>query len=420
MQTYTSPGVFLEELQPVRSQDRPTAIPAFLGYVRHRHEAPHSMQHWPQFETHFGQPVGNGHLAYAVRGFFENGGKLCYVIPLHPGKSPERALLDAVETLETLQEPDLVCAPDLTVDESGEARSVAEIAALQAILIHPGPQGGEMRMPRHFCILDSPRGLDPTAEREYCVALRQAAKGRGASELELAGAALYYPWVAVARFSPPNEPPAVGGDVETVLTPPCGHIAGIYGRTDRAAGIRKAPANEPLDGVLDLEVQLSATDQGRIFVSGEGEQLPAGAINCLRAFPGRGIRIWGARTLSSDVEWRYVNVRRLFLDAIRSIEQRMAAMAFEPSSPDLWARIRRELNAYCFWLFRSGALKGTTTSEAFYVRCDETINPREIRDQGMVVAEVGLAAARPYEFIIIRLVQHDGEMSITGESAAET
>jgi hypothetical protein len=111
-------------------------------------------------------------------------------------------------------------------------------------------------------------------------------------------------------------------------------------------------------------------------------------------------------------------VRRLFINAVRSIERLMAPMTFESSTPDLWARIRRELNAYCLWLFRNGALKGTTTNQAFYVRCDETVNPRELRDQGMVVAEVGLAAARPYEFIVIRVVQRDGGISLTSPGAA--
>jgi phage tail sheath protein FI len=95
----------------------------------------------------------------------------------------------------------------------------------------------------------------------------------------------------------------------------------------------------------------------------------------------------------------------------------MDAMAFEPNGPDLWPRIRRELNAYCFDLFRRGALKGAVINEAFFVRCDESTNPRELRDDGIVVAEVGLAAARPYEFIVIRLIQRDGRIAITGANA---
>jgi phage tail sheath protein FI len=184
----------------------------------------------------------------------------------------------------------------------------------------------------------------------------------------------------------------MGETAAPIMVPPCGHVAGVYARTDEPTGIRKAPANEVLYGVLDLRWHLSDKDQGSFFAAGNDE-VPPGAVNCLRAFPGRGIRIWGARTLAKDPSWRYVNVRRLFLTAIRWIEWHMTATAFEPNGPDLWPRIQRELNAYCFELFRRGALKGATTNEAFYVRCDADINPPEMRDNGIVVAEVGLAAA---------------------------
>ena len=419
MPTYTSPGLYLEEVQPVRAQEWKTAIPAFLGYVRSHQAKPVLLRHWPQFAAHFGDPLPEGHLGYAVRGFFENGGTVCYVVPMRQAETPQRALMDACRAVEALHDPDLICAPDLAITHTGERRSVAETAALQAFLIHPGPEFGDSPTLRHMLILDSPAGLDLAAERKYCAELIGQAKGRGATELELAGAALYYPWIAVPRFIPPSEPPGVGEKVDTVFTPPSGHIAGVFARSDAAAGIRKAPANEALAGVLDTEVRLSDNDQGQLFIAGDQDPIPPGAVNCLRAFPGRGIRIWGARTLSSDVEWRYINVRRLFLNAIRWMEKRLADLVFEPSGPDLWARIRRELNAYCYSLYQGGALKGATINEAFYVRCDEHLNSRELRDQGIVLAEVGLAAARPYEFIIIRLIQRDGGISLTGAITGE-
>jgi phage tail sheath protein FI len=124
--------------------------------------------------------------------------------------------------------------------------------------------------------------------------------------------------------------------------------------------------------------------------------------------------VWGARTLSRDPGWRYVNVRRLFLSAVNWMERNMTDIAFEPLGPPLWSRVRRELNAYCYSLFSRGALQGRTTREAFFVRCDEENNPKEMIDAGRLVAEVGLAAARPYEFVTIRLIRTDDAVTVTG------
>src|SRR5215469_12498396 len=179
MPTYTSPGLYLEEVQPVHS--RKTAIPAFLGYVGDHHYSPVVLRHWSHFTARFGEPVQQGHLAYAVRGFFENGGKACYVVPMWPPETPQRALIEACRTVERLHESDLICAPDLTITPNGEARSVTEISSLQALLIHPGPEASESPTLRHMLILDSPAGLDLAAERNYCSGLIQQAKRRGAT-----------------------------------------------------------------------------------------------------------------------------------------------------------------------------------------------------------------------------------------------
>jgi hypothetical protein len=214
--------------------------------------------------------------------------------------------------------------------------------------------------------------------------------------LSLAGspgwnAAIYHPWVKLADGS---------------VVPPSGHVAGVVARTDRAAGPHKAPANEQLDGVVDLEAPVTAEQQGELNPYG---------INCLRAFPGRGIRIWGARTLGG-VPWTHVSVRRVFLTAGRWIERALADAAFEPASPTLWARIRRDVGSYLDGLFRVGALVGQTAEEAFYVKCDEETNPPERRDEGTTVAEIGLATDVPNEFIIVQLVHHAGGTVIAGPS----
>jgi hypothetical protein len=135
------------------------------------------------------------------------------------------------------------------------------------------------------------------------------------------------------------------------------------------------------------------------------DQLNPIGVNCLRAFPGRGIRVWGARTLSTNEAWTYVNVRRIFLTAARWIDQNMTGYVFEPHTSDLWARITRDLTAYFTDLWRSGALVGSTPDEAFFVKCNAETNPDEDRDQGRVVAEIGLAPTTPHEFIVVRIIQ---------------
>jgi phage tail sheath protein FI len=134
----------------------------------------------------------------------------------------------------------------------------------------------------------------------------------------------------------------------------------------------------------------------------------------LRAFPGRGIRVWGARTLSSDPAWTYVSVRRLFLTACRWIERNMVGAVFEPNDPRLWTRISRELTAYFNDLFRQGALQGRTPQEAFYIKCDAETNPLEIREAGSVITEIGLAPGLPNEFVIVRIIHGASGVTITG------
>lgn len=240
-----------------------------------------------------------------------------------------------------------------------------------------------------FAILDSPPGVRTNNVQKHPEKLRQ----QGVSGTT---GAVYFPWIDVGKRDK-------NGKVKYV--PPCGHVAGVYARSDQRVGVHKAPANEILEGVLDLEVNLTNTEQGELNPFG---------INCLRAFPGRGIRVWGARTLSNDPAWTYVNVRRLFLTVGRWIERNMPGVTFEPNDSRLWARIVRELTAYFNDLFRRGALKGRITREAFYVKCDGETNPPEAIDGGKVVTEIGLAPSVPNEFIIVRLIHGDSGVTIAG------
>ena len=208
-------------------------------------------------------------------------------------------------------------------------------------------------------------------------------------------AALYFPWVCVK-----GGPPETGGFV-----PPCGHVAGIFNRSDARIGVHKAPANELVEGVTELEYALDAAGQ---------EPLNNAGINCLRIFGGRGVRVWGARTLSSRDVWRYVNVRRVMLTTGRWIEHNLRDVLFEPHTPKLWERITRDITAYLNELARRGALQSGPAGALFYVKCDAETNPPEQRETGVVVTEIGMVAAPPTEFIVIRLIHGPAGVRIEG------
>jgi len=209
-------------------------------------------------------------------------------------------------------------------------------------------------------------------------------------------ATLYWPWLKTMD-------PSTG---TMTFIPPSGHVAGIWGRNDDTRGVWKAPANEVIRGAVSLQAGLTSREQ---------ELLNPVGINCIRAFPGRGIRIWGARTLSSDPAWRYVNVRRLFNYLEKSILTNTDWVVFEPNDRDLWARIRRTIGAFLVMEWRKGALFGNTPSEAFYVKCDDETNPAEAIDLGQVTCEIGVAPVKPAEFVIFRLSQFSGGTSLLAE-----
>lgn len=373
---YQAPGVYREDIFPQPKVEIRTGVPVFLGIPNSAKcqqvpvNKPLLLNLWSQYEQFFGRPLSDSYLGCAVRGFFQNGGRLCYVVRLQ-NATPE-ALELGLATLEDLNTIDLISAPDIMGTPTQQTHPEQVRIMQLSVLDHCS------RLNDRFAILDS---LPTTNLREV---LRQR------EGLESTHGALYYPWVRSQGSG--------------FFVPPCGHVAGIYARSDERIGIHKAPANEILEGVLELEVTLSNAEQ---------EQLNPKGINCLRVFAGRGIRVWGARTLSRNPNWVYVNVRRLFLMVGRWVELNMANRVFEPNNTKLWANIRRDLTAYFNSLFEQGALKGRSPSEAFYVKCDEETNPPEIRDAGKVVIEIGLAAAVPGEFVIVRIFHGVSGTNIT-------
>lgn len=204
-------------------------------------------------------------------------------------------------------------------------------------------------------------------------------------------AAMYYPWIWVA-----NPLAGQNGQPSMVKIPPSGHMAGVYARVDSERGVHKAPANEIVRGAVKLETNVT---------KGEQDILNPNGINCIRTFPGRGIRIWGARTLSSDPSWRYINVRRLFNMIEESIDRGTQWAVFEPNDIELWAKIRRDVSSFLTMTWRSGALFGLSANEAFFVKCDAENNPKEARDLGQLYVDIGIAPVKPAEFIIFRIGQ---------------
>jgi phage tail sheath protein FI len=181
-------------------------------------------------------------------------------------------------------------------------------------------------------------------------------------------------------------------------------MAGIWSRNDDQRGVHKAPANEVVAGAIGLEYQTTHNEQSILN--------PVG-INVIRTFPGRGIRVWGARTISSDPSWRYLNVRRLFNYVEKSLLLGTQWAVFEPNDEDLWARVKRDISAFLMRTWRDGALFGSVASEAFYVKVDAENNPPETRDVGQLIIEVGICPVKPAEFVIIRLSQWQSGGSVS-------
>jgi hypothetical protein len=170
----------------------------------------------------------------------------------------------------------------------------------------------------------------------------------------------------------------------------------VWARSDNTRGVHKAPANEVVRGCEGLAYYLT---------KGEHDTLNPINLNCIRQFPGMGYRVWGARTLSSVSSWKYLNIRRLFNFVEKSIERGTQWVVFEPNDPSTWARLRRDVNAFLMGVWRNGALFGLTPEQAFFVKCDESLNPPESRREGKLIIEIGMAPVYPAEFVIFRISQ---------------
>ena len=376
---YLAPGVYVQEvpsgITPIEGV--PTSVAGFVGQAERGPTAPQELHSWREFQKLYGGPIVSSYLAHAVHGFFANGGERCWVARVVAGRDggeatardyvgdrslgeDERTGLAALEAVDSIA---ILCVPDEVRRSPEDLRPVTAAAIEQC-----------ERLGDRLCIVSTESGqsdlkaLPPRPQSSY--------------------AAFYYPWIEI--LDPVSRTP--------VLVPPGGHVAGVYARTDRRRGVHKAPAGETVRGVTDLEFPVT---------QGMQEVLNPQGVNCLRDFrsSGKGIVVWGSRTLSSDPEWKYVSVRRLFLFLEESIDEGTQWAVFEPNGADLWSRLRQAISGFLTTLWQSGALQGTTAAEAFFVRCDRTTMTQDDIDNGRVIALVGVAPLRPAEFVIFRVSQ---------------
>ena len=388
MPEYLSPGVYVEEVPsgaaPIAGVS--TSIGGFIGKVVDDVEMPEQpgkfetdadgnpvpvrysvatanepqlITGWGHFRRTFGDiQAGNSTLAHAVFGFFNNGGSRCWATRVNADVDATNVGA-ALSGFQTVDEITIVAVP-----------GAQEEAVQVAVIDHCENMGDR------FAILDG---------QQNPVALTTAAIKGGVRDSDYA--ALYFPWIEVAD-------PVTGGNA---FIPPSGHMAGIYARVDSTRGIHKAPANEVIRGVVGLERRLGKADQDGLNPDG---------INVIRNFRDNPT-VWGARTLGGDAntEWKYINVRRLFLFLRESIDEGTQWVVFEPNTPDLWGKITVNVTAFLTGVWRSGALFGASPAEAFFVRCDSETNPPDVRDLGQVVTEIGVAVVKPAEFVIFRISQ---------------
>jgi phage tail sheath protein FI len=350
--TIKKPGVFVQNIrfqpQPIEGVDTNTT--AFLGETQSGPSTPTLITSWLGYQSVFGGYFGEGkYLPYSVEGFFANGGQRCYVCRVN-----NNDYASALTSLEALEEISLVYVPN----------AQATAGLLNALI-------GHCERLKRFAIFDSLKGEDPC---------------RVTKPHESSFAALYYPWIQVK--------PA--GSSQTVLVPPGGYIAGIYARVDNAAGVHKSPANEPVYGAVGLMVALTR---------GHLDSLNPAGVNCIMNFEGRGIRVWGARTLSSDSLYKYVSVRRLLIYLEKSIKKGTAWATFEFNNEATWAKIGALTEDFLMQNWQKGMLMGAKPQDAYFVKCDRTTMTQNDIDNGQLNLLIGVAVTKPAEFMIVRVNQ---------------
>ncbi|MEZ4469799.1 MAG: phage tail sheath family protein [bacterium] len=367
---YLSPGVYVEEV-PGASKPIEMVGTSTVGFIGESRKGPVNQvvfcPNWSTFTKNFGDFADSGHLAHAVYGFFNNGGARCFVLNVGQGEADKRPARFIGYDKGPGERAGLHRLRGGRGDRPGLRPGQTDPAIQDAVLTHCE------KMRYRFAILDAPEVIESGG-------VDKLPKPRDSKY-----GAYYFPW---SKVYDPND-----GEI---YVPPSGHMAGIYARSDAERGVHKAPANEIVRGALGLRYNIT---------KGEQDILNPKGINCIREFTNRGIRVWGARTISSDPEWRYVNVRRLFNMVENSIEGGTQWVVFEPNDHMLWKRVTRNITAFLLRVWRDGALFGESPDQAFYVKCDAETNPPEVIDAGQLVVEIGMCPTKPAEFVIFRIGQ---------------
>jgi phage tail sheath protein FI len=428
MPTYHTPGVYVEEIStlPPSVAEVATAIPAFIGFTEKgaadKVEVA-EINTLLEYELRFGKAkptafaVDDGgnltpsgatlpewKLHYAIAHYFKNGGGRCYVVSVgDQSAAPTAEKFNAgLAALEREDEPTLIVIPDLVALAVADYTAVAQQALAQC-----------KKLGDRFAIFDVPAG-DVAGFRT------------GVGTADLAYGAAYHPYLVTTlphRYDEATVTVGEGDKATTlaaiattdtatynrikkqladqrVILPPSAAIAGVYTRVDRERGVWKAPANVSLSAVVGPTVQVTSDEQDRLNVDATSGK----SVNAIRAFPGKGTLVWGARTLAgNDNEWRYVPVRRLFIMIEESSRKATSFAVFEPNDASTWLKVKGMLESYLYGLWEQGALQGATPEAAYYVNVGlgRTMSAQDVLE-GRMIVEIGVAAVRPAEFIVLR------------------
>lgn len=371
MPEHLAPGVFIEEAsfvaRPIRGGS--TANTCLLGRVGGQSVLlgePILVTSFADFARHFGQDIDLGPepFAAAVRGFFQNGGRRAYVMLICSSTTSITA--NELALTAKIDDVDLIAAPGFT-----------DVASHEAIISHCEGRGDR------FAVLD----MSPDAASISDVTRLASDGGGRPRDADRGVAAVYGPWVDVKNPT----------DRSTMRIGPSGHICGVFARNDIERGVHRVPANLTLRGVTGLAQAFSSAELGA---------LNQAHMNLMRTVPGRGIKIWGARTLTTpSSSYKYVSVRRYFTFLEQAIGRSTRWTVFEPNDEALWASLRQNISAFMQTQWRAGALAGTKPNDAFFVRCGRDTMSQADLDSGRLIAEIGVAVIRPAEFIIFRITQ---------------
>jgi hypothetical protein len=450
---YTTPDVYVKEISlfPPSVAEVGTAIPAFIGYTAKAQRVkaddlllrPTRISSLQEYEQLYGLPAADKitvavtkatgvadvtepavtYLLYwSVKLYFDNGGGVCYITSVGTYKSPAAVALGGVQGTVGLQDGLAVVSQEdeptiIVIPEAIKLKDTDYAALVKAVLLQCGKLGDRFGV---FDLFQGDKVLDAAA-------LGKNREHFGTSNLKYGAA--YYPFIK-SNFTyfvaedEKNVKVKVDGGAEKDLTdlattdttsynlvkaaltdprvtlPASGAVAGVYAATDAARGVWKAPANVSLNDVIEPVVRLDSEKQGEFNVDATSGK----SINAIRAFAGKGVLIWGARTLAgNDNEWRYVSVRRFFNMVEESVKKSTYWAVFEPNDANTWVKVRGMIESYLTDKWREGALAGATPKDAFYVRCGlgTTMNAQDIL-QGLLNVEIGMAVVRPAEFIVLK------------------